>query len=195
MRDVVASTYCIDNEVVKPLEFLELLLRNVVHISAVCYIPETESKNRKLVVPASDRNDFDSVDAERLFIYVMDTPLWSAWIFVLCKSIGIFHTERILHVLLAIDLCCLLLKVVERSDVVQPSSMVLVVMGKQNSVKVRHTCSKHLLSEIRTRIHQNGQSFILHQHAGSQTLVAAVRTAAHLATAPDHRHTLRRSRS
>ena len=43
---------------VEPLQFLEFLLRDMIHIGAVCYISEAVSENGELVVHTADRDDF-----------------------------------------------------------------------------------------------------------------------------------------
>ena len=50
--------HTIDDEMVEPLQFLEFLLRDMIHIGAVCYISEAVSENGELVVHTADRDDF-----------------------------------------------------------------------------------------------------------------------------------------
>ena len=87
MRDMPASSHAIDYEVVKSFEFAEFLFRNMVHVCAVCNVSETETKDRKTEMPSSDRNDFNSIDPERPFIYDMDIPVRSSRVLVFLKCI------------------------------------------------------------------------------------------------------------
>ena len=85
--------------------------------------------------------------------------------------------------------------VVEGAYIVEPSSVVHVIVGQEDGVKVTDICPEHLRTEIRTGIDQDGKAAVLHQRGGPQALVARVRRAAHLAVAADNRHPLRGARS
>ena len=57
-----SSSYAVDDEVVQSLELPEFLISNMVHVSAVGDVSEPESKDRQLVVHASDRDYPDRPD-------------------------------------------------------------------------------------------------------------------------------------
>ena len=117
-------------------------------------------------------------------------PLRCAGIFGFCKGIAIFHPERILYIFFAIYLTCASFKVIECADVIQSSCVVLMIVGEQDGIKVGHSLAEHLLSEIRTCIHENAQSLVIHENACAKPLVARVLAAAYITSASYHRHSL-----
>ena len=82
-----AATDAIDDEVVKVLKLGEFFISNMVHIGAVGYISEAVSKNRQLEMSATDRDDFNSINVERMLINQVNVPLWRTRIAVLSKGI------------------------------------------------------------------------------------------------------------
>ena len=97
----------------------------------------------------------------------MYMPLRSSRVFLLCKGIGIFHSEGIFDILLAIDFSRSLLKIIECAYVVQTSRMILMVVCQKYCIKMRYTFAKHLLPEVRACVHKNGKAFIFNEYARS----------------------------
>ena len=87
MGDVVTSSYCIDDEVIQSLQFLEFLFRDMVHVSAVGDVAETVSQNRQLVVSASDWDYLYTVDSKWIRVYDVNIPFWSSGVFVFGKCV------------------------------------------------------------------------------------------------------------
>ena len=169
--DVSAATDAIDDEVVKVLKLGEFFISNMVHVCAVGYISETVSKNRQLEMSATDRDDFNSINAERVLVNQVNVPFWGTWIAVLSEGIRIFLTEGILYVFLTIYLCRGLFKVVEGADIIETSGVVFVIVCQENGVQMSYSCTKHLLTEIRTGINKKSFAAIVHKDAGAQSLI------------------------
>lgn len=216
---VRAAFYRIDYEMLKAFELGELLLGDVVHVGAVGYVAETETENGEGAVHAPYRDDrrfadnavgisrnfvvapaglpfqmrkrVVETDLERLGSNVVDMPLRGAGVFVLSESVGILHPERILDIFLAVDVAGTALRVVQRSYVIQSASMVLVIVGQQDSVEMAHPCAEHLCPEVRAGVHEYCHPFMLHKHAGAQSLVHRIRAAADFALTAYHGNALR----
>ena len=71
----------------------------------------------------------------------MDVPLRSTRVFLLGKCVGIFLPERFFDIGLAVDFCRESFQVVEGAYVVQPSSVVFVVVSQEDSVQMAHSCA------------------------------------------------------
>ena len=87
VRDVSASSHTVDYEMIKILELFIFLIRNMVHVCAVCYVTESVAKNRKLEMSSSDRDYLHSVHGEWLVIDYVYIPLWSTWVSDLFEGI------------------------------------------------------------------------------------------------------------
>ena len=141
-------------------------------------------------LPCEMRQAVVEADLERFVRDVVDVPLWGTGIFVLCEGVGIFHPQRILDILFAVDVAGTAFSIVQSPYVVQTASVVLVVVGQQDGVEVADTCAEHLRPEIRTGIDEYGHPIMLHQHAGTQSLVHRVSACAYFAPAAYHRYSL-----
>ena len=139
-------------------------------------------------LPAQDFLSCIGVDQERMgAVDGVQVPFRSTGVFVLREGVGVFAAERILHIRLAVDIDRVALAQVEGTDVVQSGRMVLVVVREQDGVQVIHPGAQHLVAEVRSGVHQDGQAAVFHQRGGAQPLVARVGRAADLAVAADHR--------
>ena len=86
---------------------------------------------------------------------------------------------------------CLAGAVVEWTDIVQPDYVVVVFVGKQNSVEMFQLVAKHLLPKIRTSVDEHVRMTIGHQCGRSQTIVQRVIRSAYSTIATNDGNTLR----
>ena len=102
---------------------------------------------------------------EGLFVYEMDMPLWGSGILVLCEGICVVVAESIQDFLFAVYLRCLAVCLVEGAYVVKAARVILVVVGKEDCVKMAHSGPQHLRPEIRAGVYQYRQP--VHSYEGA----------------------------
>src|SRR5690606_10349121 len=79
-------------------------------------------------------------------------------------------------------------KEIERADIVQSREVILVRMRVHYRIEVSDIFPQHLITEIRTSIHDQRGTFRLHEYTRAQALVALIRGSADFAIACDHWH-------
>ena len=73
-------------------------------------------------------------------------------IFLFGKYIGKLSFKRFLYSGSCVNINGRFLPVVKSPDIVHAGNMVLVFMGKNNGIEVLNFCTKHLISEIGSRV-------------------------------------------
>ena len=68
--------------------------------------------------------------------------------------------------------------------------MVFMVVGQEDSIKMRDLFTEHLLPEIRAGVDQEGLAQIADERRAAEAVVARVVGGAHFAVATDHRDAL-----
>ena len=58
VREMLSAPYTVYDEMVKSLQFGELLFRDEIHVSQIRYFPETVSQYRQIEMFSADRYDF-----------------------------------------------------------------------------------------------------------------------------------------
>ena len=115
VRYVLSVFDTVDDEMLKTFQLGEFLFGNMVHISAVGYVPEAVSQYGKLVMHSADRDDTGGPDrvvlschrmdvalarlprqdfvrasalyGKRILIYIMNVPFRCSWIFLFRECI------------------------------------------------------------------------------------------------------------
>jgi hypothetical protein len=70
-----------------------------------------------------------------------------------------------------------------------------MLVREENGIEMSDVGTQHLLSEVGTRIDDNGPTLDLNKCRGTQTHIPCIARATHLATTANNRNTLRRSRA
>ena len=146
-------------------------------------------------MPSPYRDYFRAAYPEGLVVDIVYIPIRSPGIFLFCKGISVFQPERFLYIRFAVYFGRAFFQIVEGSDVIKTSGVVLVIVCQQNSIQMGNIFSEHLLPEVRACVHEQLQTVIIHHNTGSEPFVPMVGTSAYFASAADHRHTLRCSGS
>ena len=190
MGDMGLFAQSVDHQRIDAFEFVELFGRNVVEIGQVGNTSDAEPQYRQLVMQSADRNDLHALHPERVFADRMETNFGNSRIFVLNECIVEILFHHPLYPLFGIDVDRLSRSVIECTHIVQPSDMVLVLVGQQDAVDTLHMFAQHLLAEVRPRIDDQHHAVLFDECGSAQPLVPAVRRRAHPATARDHRYAL-----
>ena len=80
--------------------------------------------------------------------------------------------------------------VVEGSDIIQTSCMVLVIVSQQYGVNTDDAFTQHLISEVRSCIDKYPESHMFDQDTGSESFVTGVGAKTHIAAASYHGYAL-----
>ena len=90
---VSSSSYAVDYEMVKSLELGIFLFRNMVHVRAICDIPEAIAQYREFEMTSTYRCYLHSFYSERILVNYVDIPFGRSGVFYFLKCIGILFTE------------------------------------------------------------------------------------------------------
>ncbi len=104
-----------------------------------------------------NRCDGDSFNCKRIFIDLYCLYLRNAGIPFSCKNIRKFTFDLFQHLKPSKDRHVLLLLKVKRSDIIQPSGVVLVLMGIDYRIKLGDSRSENLTSEVWTCVNYDTQ--------------------------------------
>ena len=115
------------------------------------------------------------VDQKRILVDHVEMPFGRSGVFREGEDVGIFLDQLVEDVPLAIDLGGALVDVVERAHVIKASSVVLVVVGQQDGVKVAQVVGEHLHPEVRPGVHEDAKPLIFNKHGRAESLVPCVR--------------------
>jgi len=79
------------------------------------------------------------------------------------KGVRVFHLETSEDSFFAVNGCGLVLEIIEGSDIVKSSGVVLVLMCQKYGIKVLYTVGEGLVPEIRSAVYQKLEAFIFHK--------------------------------
>lgn len=79
---------------------------------------------------------------------------------------------------------------VEGPDIIQANYMIVVLVGKQDSIQMLNFSTQHLLAQIRPGIDENIGAVVCEQGGGPQPIVPGIVGAANDTATPDNGYTL-----
>ena len=188
--DVRSPAYAAYDEDVHSVEKLYGLGTYVIGVCQVSQPAEPEAQDRESVVHGPYRDNLRSVDAEGGLAYGVQYEVRYSGITVVPEGVGVLAFERFLDYGLGVDRKCLVHEIVECSDIVQASGVVLVHVGQQHGIQFLDAAAQDLLAEIRTGIHDQPQAVIFDVGRGSESFVMEIIRAADRAGAADDGHAL-----
>ena len=114
------------------------------------------------------------IEDERPLVDQVDVPFRSAGIFFFGERITVFRLQRPEDFRFAVDFDGASAGVVEGTDIIQPSRMVLMIVSQENGVGVADACPEHLAPEIRSDVDEDAQPAIFDENRGAETLVPRI---------------------
>ena len=135
------------------------------------------------------------VYGERVFsVNDMHVKFRGALVLYLGKCIRVFALEGVLDVFFAENADRVMVHQIECPYVIQASRVILVIVCQEDGIDMPDSRPEHLIPEVRTCVHENGKSSVLHECRCPQALVPRVLRSASCAVATYHRLSLRGSR-
>lgn len=153
VRDMLLVSQGVEHKHFAALYLFEFFSIDVVGICDIGKVANPESEYLHFVVGDFNRKKLKVADAEGvIFCDRMQPDLRNAWIVSVLKNVCILTTQGHLGLFGGIHIHRLLLKEIISPHVIEPSNMVLMAMGEDNSIELMHPAPQHLITKIRTRI-------------------------------------------
>jgi len=186
------KTQRVYDQCVNTLEIRNFLIGDGFHIRYISEAAKAETKDRELVVHHLNRLYLNVAYPEYvMLIYCVYVQLWDTKVQVFSKAIWHRSVESVNSTLIGIDIN--ITKLAKRTQVVESSHMIVVDMGKQDTINLTEWLAKNLLPKVRPTVDEHTCGRSLKQGGGPQAAVPRVFTPANGAVATYKRNTLRRA--
>ena len=161
MRPMRLVSQSVHNETINLFQMDKFFFWERLHIRDIDQRAYAVAQDGQRSMHHTNRQDFDAVDMKRLVrMYLMQSQLRHTGILVFHKAIGHPASQTLTRVFLGIQLH--LSQTAKRTQVINASHMVIVLMSYQDSVYLFKRKIHHLRPKIRTAIKQNAR--IIHLH-------------------------------
>lgn len=155
------------------LEVRNFLIGDGFHIRYISEAAKAETKDRELVVHHLNRLYLNVAYPEYvMLIYCVYVQLWDTRVQVFSKAIWHRSVESVNSTLIGIDIN--ITKLAKRTQVVESSHMIVVDMGKQDTINLTEWLAKNLLPKVRSTVDEHTCGRSLEQGGGPQTAVPRV---------------------
>lgn len=179
---------CIDDKAVEPLQTVKAVRSNASHVRHIGKTADTVAKNRQPSMHHTKRPYFHLADMHNLT--GPDASQRNAGhprIGMLSEAIRQSRLQIIGTVVL--DIYVDVTVHTKRTEVVQTTDMVIMLMGDENCVQTPEIDRKHLGPEVRATVEQQTASIIgVKQGRGTQTTVTRISRATNLTSTTDLWH-------
>src|SRR6202012_5662371 len=138
-------------------DLLFFVVVDPVCIGDIGEIAEAETQDRHFHMPYQDGYNGDISNDEGVFIDPVEPEVWDAGIFYIGEGIREFPYDHLLGHFIGVELHCLALKEIVRSDIVESCEMVLMGMRKDDGVELADAGPEHLIAEIGRGIYDQGR--------------------------------------
>lgn len=173
MRTMSIGAQAIDYQRIYPLQSTTGLLGSREHIGHKPQAPYTISENGQSSVHHLQGSNFYTLDSERTIrLDGMKVQARDTWVQNLTEEIGKPLAQMGTREVIGIEVY--ITKATERTQVVNSSRMVIVLVSEEHSIQAVKGYAQHLLAKVGATIDKYTRIGCLHQGRHTQTMVAPV---------------------